>query len=446
MKPLSEIPHPKGSLFSHSLRFFKNTMQFYVDVFHECGDIFAARIPGLGEWVYLCSPDLVQPLLAAPPEILDSGNIEGFSLAHLLGKGATSHLDGPAHEERRAILCPHLSAQTGLRYVDEARRIAERKVAEWPLGQPFPLVLELQRISLETLVEVLFAGAGPERLRELADRYQDFSFNGLRKPVSVHPSLQVDLGPWSPWGRVKKRQRETLATLSREVDARLAAAEADGLVPALDRARLGNGSRLSRETILAELLDLLFQGHEMTGDSMTWILSELLTHPEALARLRQELGSVVGGEEIRSSHLSQLPYLEAVVYEGLRRRPTNLFTSLRRVRQPFPLGGYLLPEGTLVAVCYPALSMREDLFPNPERFDPDRFYGKKLPPEVWSPFGAGRHACPSQDLALVVSKTVLATIVRKAELKVVQEEIRPVRNAYFYEPNKGLMVTLEKRL
>lgn len=445
MRPMSEIPRPKGSLISHSLRFVKNTMQLYADVFRECGDIFAMRIPGLGEWVYLCSPDLVQTMLAAPPEILAGGYLEGFSLAHLLGGGATSHLDGPPYQERRKVLCPHLSAQTSLRHVDEARRIAERKIAEWPLGQPFPLVLELQRISLETLVEVMFGGAGPERLRKLADLYQDFSFNGLRKPVSVHPSLQVDLGPWSPWGRVKKRQREILAALSREIDARLAAAEADGLIPALDQARLADGSRLSRETILAELLDLLFQGHEMTGDSMTWTLSELLTHPEALARLRQELDSVVGKEDLRSSHLPQLPYLEAVVYEGLRRRPTNMFTSLRRVKQPFELGGYLLPVGTMVAVCYPALSVREDLFPNPERFDPDRFHGKKLPPEVWSPFGAGPHACTGQDLALVVSKTVLATIVRKAELKVAQEEIRPVRNAYYYEPNKGLMVALEGR-
>ena len=123
-----------------------------------------------------------------------------------------------------------------------------------------------------------------------------------------------------------------------------------------------------------------------------------------------------------------------------------MFTGLRKVKQPFELGGYLLPAGTVLVVCYPALSVREDLFPNPERFDPDRFYGKKLPPEVWSPFGVGPHACPGQDLALVVSKTVLATIVRKAELKLAQDEIRPVRNAYYYEPNKGLLVTLEKRL
>jgi cytochrome P450 len=123
-----------------------------------------------------------------------------------------------------------------------------------------------------------------------------------------------------------------------------------------------------------------------------------------------------------------------------------MFTGLRKVKQPFELGGYLLPEGTLGAACYPALSVREDLFPSPERFDPDRFYGKNLPPEVWSPFCAGPHACPGRDLALVVSKTVLATIVRKAELKVAQDEIRPVRNAYYYEPNKGLMVTLERRV
>ena len=59
MKPSTEIPQPAGSLLSHSLRFVKNTMQFYEEAYRECGDLFATRIPGLGSWVYVCSPDLV---------------------------------------------------------------------------------------------------------------------------------------------------------------------------------------------------------------------------------------------------------------------------------------------------------------------------------------------------------------------------------------------------
>lgn len=448
MKPSSEIPRPAGSLLANSLRFARNTMRFYEEAFRECGDIFATRIPGLGDWVYVCSPDLVRAMLEAPPDVLAGGDIEAFSLAHVLGHGATSHLDGPAHQERRAITCPYLSAQGSLRHVDGIRRIAGRRVAEWPLGQPFPLVLELQKIALEVLIEVFFSAADPEKVRRLADLYESFSFKGLRSPTVSHPTLQIDL-PGSPWRRVRKRQREVFAVFSQEIEARLAAVdrpEADDLVLGMARARLGDGSRLSREVILAEILELLFQGHELTGDSMTWTLGELVAHPRVLARLRQELDSVVGEADLQSSHLARLPYLEAVVYEGLRRRPTNLSTSVRRVKQPFAIGGYLLPEGTLVTICYPALSVREDLFPNPGSFDPDHFYGKRFPAEVWSPFGGGPHACTGQDLALVVMKAALATIVRKAELKLAQDEVRPVRNAYYYEPNKGLLVTLEKRL
>jgi cytochrome P450 len=448
MKPSSEIPRPAGSLLANSLRFARNTMRFYEEAFRECGDIFATRIPGLGDWVYVCSPDLVKAMLAAPPDVLAGGDIEAFSLTHVLGRGATSHLDGPAHQERRQVTCPYLNSQGSLRHVDDIRRIAGRRVAEWPLGKPFPLVLELQKIALEALIEVFFSGAAPDRVRRLADLYEDFSFKGLRSPTVSHPTLQLDF-PGSPWRRVQKRQREVFAVFSQEIEARLAAVdrpEADDLVLGMARARLGDGSSLSREVILAEILELLFQGHELTGDSMTWTLGELVTHPEVLARLRRELDSVVGEEGVRSSDLPRLPYLEAVVYEGLRRRPTNLSTSVRRVKQPFPLGGYLLPEGALVAICYPALSVREDLFPNPKSFDPDHFYGKQLPAEVWSPFGGGPHACPGQDLALVIMKAALATIVRTAELKLAQDEVRPVRNAYYYEPNKGLLVTLERRL
>src|ERR1700674_507765 len=468
MKSSSEIPRPAGSLVSHSVRFVRNTMLFYEETFRECGDVFTTRIPGLGNWVYVCSPDLARTIFEAPPDVLAGGDIEGFSLAHLLGQGAASHLDGPAHRERRDVTARYLDTQAGLRHVDDIRGIAERRLARWPLGQPFRLVLELQRIALEALISVFFGGAEAGTTLRLADFYEDFSFKGLRSPASVHPSLQIDLGPWSPWGRVKRRQRELVKEFSRAIDARLAAVgavgavgaagaadargpadagarpEADDLVSGLARARLMDGSRLSREVILAEILDLLFQGHELTGDSMTWTMAELLTHPEVLARLRQELDSVIGEEGVRSSHLPGLPYLEAVVYEGLRRRPSNFATSVKRVKQPFPLGGYLLPAGTLVAICYPALAMREDLFADPRGFEPDRFYGTQPPPGA-CPFGGGPHICAGRERAIVVMKVALATIARQTELKLAQEKVRPVRNAYYYEPSQGLLVTLESR-
>src|ERR1700726_3225662 len=315
-------------------------MLFYEQASRECGDIFATRIPGLGNWVYVCSPELARSVFESPPEVMAGGAIEGFSLAHLLGEGAASHLDGPAHRERRDVTSRYLGAQASLRHVDDVREITERRLEWWPRGKPFPLVLELQRIALESLIKVFFSGADEDRVRQLADLYESFSFKGLRSPTSVHPSLQIDLGPWSPWGRVKQRQRELVKVFSQEIDARLAPIdrpEADDLVRGLARARLGDGSRLSREVILAEILDLLFQGHELTGDSMTWTMGELATHPEVLARLRRELDSVVGAAGVRSSHLAALPYLEAVVHEGLRRRPSNFFTGVGRVKQPFPL-------------------------------------------------------------------------------------------------------------
>ncbi len=448
MKPASEIPRPAGSLVSHTRRFVKNTMQFYEESFRECGDIFTTRIPGLGNWTYICSPDLVNAVLEAPPGVVSGGEIEGFSIAPVLGRGATSQLDGPAHKERRDVIAPYLGAQESQRQVDSIRQITERRLAEWPLNQPFKLVLALQKISLEALVRLLFNGIGPERARQLADLYEDFAFKGLRSLTVPHTSLQLDF-PGSPWRKVKQRREAVRTAFLQEIDKLLSEAdrpEADGFVLGMARARLRDGSQLGREVILSEILDMLFQGHEQTGNSMTWTMGELLTHPEALARLRQELDAIVGQGDLQSEHLAALPYLDAVVFEGLRRRPNNLVTDLRKVKQPFELGGYLLPEGSLIAVSYPAQSVRPDLFANPGSFDPDHFYQKQKPPaEAWSPFGSGSHACAGKDFAVVVIKGALATIILKAELKLAQSEIRPVRNAYYYEPNKGLLVTLDSR-
>src|SRR5258708_2631245 len=172
------------------------------------------------------------------------------------------------------------------RHVDDFRRITERNLAAWPLGKPFPLVLPLQRIALDCLIRVFFGGADPAGVKRLADTYESFSFKGLRSPATPHRSLQVDLGPWSPWGRVKQLQRELVKVFSQEIEARLAAVErpeADDIVLGMARARLGDGTGLSREVILTEILDLLFLGHELTGDSMTWTLGEIVAHPEVLA-------------------------------------------------------------------------------------------------------------------------------------------------------------------
>jgi cytochrome P450 len=434
-------------MLSHSLRFARNTMQFYEDAYRECGDLFATRIAGLGNWVYVCSPELIQAMSEAPPGTLGAGEVVGFNLSQVLGKGATSHLDGPAHQERRAVAAPYFHPQSSLRHLDEVRRITERRIAEWPVDQPFPAVAPLQKIVLEALIRVFFTAADTETARELADLYETFSFQGLRSPTVSHPSLQFNF-PGSPWRKVQARQRALVDRYAREIAARLAAAErpeADDLLLGMARAQLADGGRIAPEVIRAEILDLLFQGHELTGNALTWTLAELLSHPETLARLREELASAEGEDGLRSAQLAELPYLDAVVHEGLRRRPVNLATSVRRVMQPFPLGGYLLPEGTLIAICYPALSVREDLFAHPKSFDPNHFLEHRPSEEAWSPFGVGAHACLGKYLAIGMVKAALATIVRHADLKLAQDEIKVVRNAYFYEPNKGLLVRLEGR-
>lgn len=446
MKSLSEVPRPKGSALGHSLRFARNTMQFYQDAYRECGDLFATRIAGLGNWVYVCSPGLVREMLAAPPEALGCGEVVGFNLSQILGRGATSHLDGQAHRERREIAEPYFHHQASLRQIDAVRRITERRIVEWPIGQAFPAVSSMQKIALESLLNVFFPAAGPEVVSDLADLYETLSFKGLRSPTVSHPSLQFNF-PGSPWRKVQARQRALVDRYTREISARLAAIdrpEADDLLLGMARARLAGGGRIGPEVILAEILDLLFQGHELTGNALTWTLAELLANPEVLTRLRREV-DVAGEEGGRSSLLTELPYLDAVVWEGMRKRPVNLATSVRRVMQPFPLGGYLLPQGTLIAICYPALSVREDLFANPKVFDPNHFLENRPTEEQWSPFGVGPHACLGKSLALVVIKSALATIVRRTELKLAQEEIKVVRNAYFYEPNNGLLVTLAER-
>jgi cytochrome P450 len=119
---------------------------------------------------------------------------------------------------------------------------------------------------------------------------------------------------------------------------------------------------------------------------------------------------------------------------------------MRRTRKPIEIGGYLVPRGVLVLQGFSIMANRRDLFANPEQFDPRHFYGKRMKPFEWNPFGGGTRKCIGAGFAEVELKVVLATILQHAKLRLGQKRVRPVRAGPFFSPNKGLRMIVEERL
>ena len=151
----------------------------------------------------------------------------------------------------------------------------------------------------------------------------------------------------------------------------------------------------------------MLAGHETTAHSLSWIFERLLRTPSSYDRLRELVRA--GGEEGDA-------YVEATIHEGMRNRPVIPIIA-RMVKRPWRLGEYVVPAGTPVAVSIVALHHREDLYPEPLRFWPERFLGHKPGTYTWIPFGGGIRRCLGASLAMAEQRVVLSAIARRTDMR-----------------------------
>ena len=150
-----------------------------------------------------------------------------------------------------------------------------------------------------------------------------------------------------------------------------------------------------------ELITLLSDGP--TATSLSWAFERLLRHPEKLARLREEVAA--GGEE----------YTDAVVKETLRLAPAVALV-MRGLVEPMRLAGHEIPAGTIVAPCIYLVHHREDIYPHPFSFTPERFLGTAPENYTWIPFGSGVRRCVAAQFAQLEMKRVMQAVLEEVEL------------------------------
>jgi len=242
--------------------------------------------------------------------------------------------------------------------------------------------------------------------------------HGLRRAVrwvlelSTRPEAQVaellNLGRHEPVGPT----RAVLAYLDRYVYAVIAArrsapdaGQRNDILSVLLDAETEEGERLTDKELRDELLTLVLAGHETTANSLAWIFERLLHTPASYDRLR----------ETARSDDDPDGYLEATIHEGMRSRPVIPVIG-RQVTVPWRLGEYRVPAGSSVLLSILLLHHRDDVYPNPFAFRPERFIGRKPGTYTWIPFGGGIRRCLGASLAMAEQRVVLRAIARRTDL------------------------------
>jgi cytochrome P450 len=237
-----------------------------------------------------------------------------------------------------------------------------------------------------------------------------------------------------------RRVRELIAARRRE-----GTAGRQDVLAMLLEARDEQGQPMTDDELRDEMLTLLVAGHETTATTLAWTLHHLLEHPEWYARVRAEVREVTAGGAVQPDHAERLVLLDAAIKETLRLVPIVPLVA-RRLTRAATIGGTALPAGAFAVAAIYLVHRRPDLWPDPARFDPSRFVGKKIDATHYFPFGGGTRRCLGMAFASYEMKIVLATILSKLELGAAPgERIRLVRRGITLAPSGGMPIVVRAR-
>jgi cytochrome P450 len=409
-----------------------------------------AAIGQRGKMIVFTDPDGIKDIFTADADELRSGEAIAPVLGPILGWHSILLLDGACHHRERRLMAPPFHGERMHVYGRLMRELADRVIDRWPVGRPFSIHHEMQAITLDVILRAVFGvddGAAFTRVREHVERFVAQA-NGPSAPFIALKPFQIDLGRWTPWGRFVRNRDAIRAVLLDEIARRRAEGTAGrtDILSLLVDARDEQGAPMSDEELLDEMFTLLMAGQETTATSLAWVFYHLLRHPDALAKLRAELARVVGDGPVEAQHLPQLEYLDAITKESARLTPvaTNV---MRRLNVPARIGGLDLPAGVNVSACIYATHHRADLWPDPERFQPERFVGVRASPNTFFPFGGGVRRCLGAAFATYELKIVLAQVVSRVDLRIAPGyRMRPVLRAITVAPSRGVPVVMERRV
>ncbi len=435
--PSLQPPGSKAPSAVQAVRYVRNPLGFLIGQQRRYGDIFAVSFPYFGRAVYVASPELVKAVFTGSPAQYHAGEANATVLEPALGPNSVLTLDEAPHMQQRKLLLPPFHGEQIHRYGELMREITMQEMESWPVGEPFALRPHTQRITLAVIMRAVFGVHDEERLVRF-ERLID-TFSQRVNMITAFPMLRRNLGRWSPWTRFVRAREALDEFIYEEIAIRRAEAAADGgehddVLSLLLQARHDDGSPMSDEELRDELVTVLGAGHETTATALAWAMERLLRAPRALQRLRE---SIAAGED---------DYLAATAKETLRARPVILDVA-RKLTAPAEIGGYQLKAGTFVMPAIAALHYREDLFPQPQEFRPERFLDGKADNYAWIPFGGGVRRCIGAAFAEYEMKVILRAILERADLSAPdpKPERVKVRNITL-APGKGAQVTLSRPL
>ncbi|MFD7598823.1 cytochrome P450 [Kitasatospora sp. NPDC059812] len=323
--------------------------------------------------------------------------------------------EGQAHRDRRRIIQPAFGPDRMAEYVAVMHQVTEERARRWHPGQVLDVAKEMNHLALEIVTRSLFdARLSEDATLAFHQALPDLVKGQIVQSLYPHPALaRLPLA-------VNRRFDAAVRVLNQVVDQAVRptgtrSAERGGTLPALLRAATdpGTGRPLTEADVRSEAITMFGAGTETVSTTLTWLLDELLRHPEVEARVLAELDEhLPAGAAPTPEALARLTYTRSVTQEVVRLHAPNAFL-MRTAQVPVDLGPYRIPAGTELLYSLTALHRDPDRYPDPLRFRPERWQSGGAGRHSFLPFGAGKHKCIGEAFAWAELTVAAAAILRR---------------------------------
>jgi len=419
----AELAPPKmpGALpvLGHMLAFGKNPFDYMMQLRNTLGEIGEFRMFHQ-KMVLMTGPEANEAFFRAPDAQLDQSQAYKI-MTPIFGKGVV--FDAPPHkkDQQLKMLMPVLRDKPMRGYAQVIVQEVEQMIAEWGDSGEIDLLEFMKELTIYTSSHCLLGDEFRYELNEeFAKIYHDLE-KGVNPLAFVFPYLPL------PVFRRRDKARVKLQALVTEIIAKRAqkSEKSEDAFQLLIDASYDDGSRLSAHEITGMLIGTIFAGHHTTAGTAAWTLLELAKRPEHLNRVLKELDQHFGVDgEVTFQSLREIPILENVIKEVLRLHPPLIFL-IRKVMKDFYFKGYTVKAGKYVCAS-PRVSHRiAEIFPEPEKFDPDRYLEDRqedAQPFSWIAFGGGKHKCTGNAFAMLQLKAIFSILLRRYTFELIDEK------------------------
>ncbi|MEO8082646.1 MAG: cytochrome P450 [Ardenticatenales bacterium] len=386
-------------------------------VHRRMGDVFRLPLPAFSP-VVLVGPAAARFVLLGPEGDL-LWRFPKDPVARLLRHGVLVE-DGAAHDALRALMAPALHKRIIDANVDAMVGCVDRVLDGWPAEGGVDALPEMRRIALAVLTETLF---GVDIHPDLARLWR--SILGTLRYIS--PGLWI-VWPDAPRPGYGRALRTMDAYLMRLIALRRAMGDASRTPGGADAGVVDGPadddllgllvrSDLSDQLIRDQLLTMLIAGHDTATALLAWAIVALAQHPDVQSRARAEVVAVLGDAPPTAETAGRLPYLEQVIKETLRLYPP-IHVGNRRAARDLEFEGHRIAKGTRVLFSIFLTQRHPAHWPDPERFDPERFdmaLRSAPDPFTYLPFGGGPRFCIGTAMARIEARVVLARLLQRYE-------------------------------